>query len=96
MLQTQPFDRVSKSAIEKFQKRHGKKAARILSILGEKLQPFYRAIQSDIGQELLKDAIFKMNEILEKIIDETADSKDLAEFRVLRHITLEWSKKIQN
>lgn len=94
MPQTQPLDRVSKEVFSRFENRNRKNAERVLRTLS-KLQPFYNAIHSDVGQELLNDSIVRMNEIIELIINEEAKEKDLAEFRVLRHITLEWSKKIE-
>jgi len=86
--------RLSKGAIERFEKKHSQKAARILSALG-KAQPFNEAIETEIGQELLKDAIIRMNEIVELIVEEKSTENDRAEFRALKRVTLAWSSKIE-
>mgnify|MGYP001563776288 CR=1 FL=1 len=61
----------------------GKRGAHTLDILG-KYQPFVTAVSSPIGWELLKDDIQRHEELLEKIYNEQADVRELAEFRYLK------------
>ena len=87
---------LSVTAIESFEKKNGGKAAsRILKALA-RTEPFHVAINSDIGQELLKDCVVRMDQIIEMIIDESAEEKDRAEFRALKSITASWSTRIHN
>ena len=79
--------------IERFVARTGKKAERILNILGKNEQ-FLNAISSPLGQELLTDSVERMELLLEKIIDEKADDKDRADFRALRAIATRWAERI--
>lgn len=87
--------KINQQVIENFIQKHGKKASQILSALG-KSQPFIEAIQTNIGQELLKDALEMIQERLDKIINEEATELEKAEYRVLRTITTRWVDKINN
>ena len=83
--------------IEDYIKRHGKKGqekvSRILSSLG-KSEQFLNAIQSPLGTELLTDLISMMEEKLDKIINETADDKDRADYRACKILSLRWADRI--
>lgn len=83
--------------IEGYITRHGKKgkemASRLLSALGKNEQ-FLNAFNSPLGSELLTDLISMMEEKLDKIIDETADDKDKADFRAAKNLSMRWVGKI--
>jgi len=55
---------------------------------------FVDALASDVGQLLLKDSIDKMDSILTKIINEEADERDRAEYRVLKSILDVWCHRV--
>lgn len=69
--------------IEAYMERHGKHAAMVLKQLGKDLA-FVQAIRSPIGQELLKDDVDRLHELLEKIWNESISTQDMAEFRFLK------------
>lgn len=73
--------------------RKKKEGERVFKALG-KTQGFFQAINTPLGQEILSSVVERMEIILERIINEEADAKEKAEFRVLRNITSEWSDKI--
>lgn len=84
----------SVSELENFLSRRKKKEGeRVFKSLG-RTQSFVNAINTPLGQEILTTVIERMENILEKIINENSDDKERAEFRVLRNITSEWSEKI--
>lgn len=56
---------------------------------------FLSIFESDIGQELLKDATDRMQALLLKIIEEDASPEEHAEYRALRDITRKWLGKIK-
>jgi len=86
---------VTPSELERFISRDKGKAKRILSVLA-KNQQFLNAIKSPVGQELLTEAIHRMESLLEKIVNEDSNEKDRAEYRCLRDITTQWAEKISN
>jgi hypothetical protein len=88
------MDNFALDDLEKYVARHGSRnATRVMSMLGKKL-PFVEAIKSEIGQELLKDAIAKLEILLEKGFENTATDDEKAEYRVLKSIVETWSKRI--
>ena len=84
---------VNSQQLEKFLNTHGQKAAKVVSVLAKRSK-FKTAVETDIGQELLIDALASMEELLESIIMEKATAKDKATFRALRMITTKWIDKI--
>ena len=70
--------------LEQYLNTHGKHASMTLSLLG-KLQPFLNALNSELGQELLKDDIVQHEILLTKIYNENATIQELAEFRYLKN-----------
>lgn len=91
---------ITPETIENYTKKHGSQScARIMSVLGKK-QPFYEAIRTDIGQELLKDVIQKMEILLEKaIVDDPTNpmtDADKAEYRVLKNLAETWANRIHS
>lgn len=79
--------------INKFLQTHGKQAARVVNILAKR-EKFKRAIETDIGGEIMVDALNRMEELLQKIIEETASPQELGEFRALRNIVNKWQDKL--
>lgn len=60
---------------------------RVLATLAEQLakeSPFVEAIQSEVGQELIKFWLIEADRLLAKIIDEKATDEERAEFRVIK------------
>jgi len=90
---------ITPETLENFVRKHGAKScARIMSVLGKK-QPFYQAIRSEVGQELLKDVINRLEIILDKYIKDDPKNKvtdaEHAEYRVLFNLAETWSVRIQ-
>jgi len=79
--------------IEKFLETHRDKAAKVISVLAKRAK-FKAAIETDIGQELMIDALSSMEELLDKIIMERATKEEKADFRALRKIMTKWQDKI--
>ena len=69
--------------INAYLKKTGKKGSLALSILG-KQEPFVQALQSEVGFEILKDDVQRLDEIMVKIYNENATPQELAEFRYLK------------
>ena len=89
-----PFEHeITLEDIEKFVSIHGHSVAKTLSLIG-KQREFVDALSSDVGRELLNDVMVKMEILLEKIIQEKASKKELAEYRNLRGIFNRWTKRI--
>lgn len=79
--------------IASFLQKTGKKGALTLDLLG-KLSPFVRAMQSQVGYEILKDDVARHEEILGKIYNEKVSEQELAEFRYLKSRLERISKRI--
>lgn len=86
-------DEISSDKIEDFLQKGGKRAVRILSILGKNLQ-FKNAIETPLGQELLIDLMELMEVRLEKIVNLKATEKDKSEYTAYRELTDKWVEKI--
>jgi len=86
---------VTKEELERFINKHGKNASKMLSILG-KGQQFVNAIESPVGTEIMGEMLTALEIKLELIINEKADAKDLAEYRVLRNLANNWVNKIND
>jgi len=74
-------------------KRKGRFGAQTLSILG-KHQPFVEAINSELGKQLLKDAIGLHESLLGKIATLTATPEETMEYMAIRKIIMKWSERI--
>ncbi len=68
-------------------------ARRLLSVLG-KNKSFYNAIETPVGQELLKDVIHQIDKRIQKIIVEEDTPEIRAELRAYISILNTWSKTI--
>ena len=80
-------------AIDEFLRKNKRRGASVISAMG-KQKAYIEALKSPIGNTLLSGLIARQDSLLEKIIQEEADVKDLAEYRVLRSISSEWAEKI--
>lgn len=70
--------------VERYLSLTGRRGASTLSLLG-KLNPYFNSvINSEIGHQLLKDDIDRMEELLIKIWEEKEGDQEKAEFRYLR------------
>jgi hypothetical protein len=67
------------------------KAQKILKVLG-KTESFARAFSSQVGQEILMDAIQESEVLLDKIVKEEASEGDRAEFRAFKKIITRWEQ----
>jgi len=83
----------SSQQIEKFLYTHREKAGKVISVLAKRSK-FKTAIETEIGQELMLDALTCMEELLDKIIMEKATKEEKADFRALRKIMTKWQDKI--
>ena len=80
--------------VERLLLKTGKRGAQLLSVLGRQ-QSFIRAIESEIGRELLKDALSITEGLLEKIISEEAVEAERAEYRAFKKILITWAQRIE-
>lgn len=85
--------RIDLEKIQHLLEKTGKHGAQLLSVLG-KQAAFQRAIESEVGQQLLKDALAQAEQLLEKIVSDTATDTDRADFRAFRGILLAWGARI--
>lgn len=76
------YDRIGRDRFEKYISRLGKQSK------------LYTALESSIGQELLKEAINRSEALLLKIINEDASEVERADFRALKTILNDWAGKI--
>jgi hypothetical protein len=68
-------------------------ASSLLSALGRDKQ-FLNAIETSLGQELLKDATSSIENIISLILQEKDEPKDRAELAAYLNITNKWQKMI--
>lgn len=72
-------------------RKMGKKnASNLLSVLGRDKQ-FINALDTPVGQELLKDATSCVEDIISLILQEKDESKDRAELKAYLAIITKWS-----
>lgn len=76
-----------------FNKKGEKQGNAILESIA-KQNKFVKAFSSDIGQELLKDASARLEELFNKIVQETSTEVERAEFRAFKVILERWLKRI--
>jgi len=84
---------VTAEQLADYLRRTRKQGARTLSILGH-FQPFVEAMQSQIGKEILGDAITLHEELLQKVGALTATDDEKMEYRILQKIIYRWSERI--
>lgn len=90
------MEKIDITDIETFSKNHGvAKTTRLLSILGKNKQ-FIDAWEKPAGKEILGHLLVMTDKRLDKIIDETADDKDRAEYRVCLELLANFRDKINS
>lgn len=70
-----------------------KNGSRTLSILGH-FRPFVEAMETEIGKEILQDAISLHEMLLMKVADLTATPEETMEYKAVRKIIRAWSERI--
>lgn len=92
---------ITPQTIAEFSQKHSPNHCnRLLSVLG-KNKAFYNAVSSEIGQELLKDIVFKMEYLIERQIYETETDPakaaiERADYRCYKELLDKWSSRISN
>ena len=75
-------------------KKMGKdNASQLLSVLG-KDKSFLSALETEVGQELLRDAVSSVEHIIGLILNEKEDDKDKADLRAYLSIIKRWQGRI--
>lgn len=69
------------------------RANALLNALGKQEQ-FYNAIETEVGQELLKDLLEGIERRIELVIKEEDDEKTRAELRAYRELLDRWTTQI--
>lgn len=94
MLDQDIKEKINLEDIEKFGKKHGTNVtSRLLSSLG-KNQQFVQAWDSPVGKEILGVIIPLAEAKLDKIIDESAEDTDKADYRAYMRILTVFRDKI--
>ena len=70
-----------------------KNASALLSVLGKQKQ-FLSALDTPVGQELLKDAVLSVESKIELILNEKDTPQDRAELKAYLTILRKWQKMI--
>jgi hypothetical protein len=88
-----PEEDIQKTLTSLARKMGEKNASALLSVLGKDKQ-FVDAIESVVGQELLKGAVSEMENIIGTILAEKDTPKDRAELKAYLNITRKWQNQI--
>lgn len=89
-------ERIALENRDKYAKRHGSaQLSKLLSVLGKQRQ-FVQAWETPVGREILSDLILLAEEKLEKIVEEKADEKDRADYRVCKKLLTKFRDKINS
>ena len=85
-------DEITLEIIEEHARKHGRKGtAQLMSVLGRK-QPMYHALtKSESVKIVLKSAMGRMNELLDKIIEDKCTTEEKHEYNSLKKIFTDWS-----
>jgi hypothetical protein len=88
-------DKINKNLMALSRKMGRKGASALLSVLGKNKQ-FLSALDSDVGQELLKDAVNSIEGKIELILilGEKDKPKDRAELQAYLSITAKWASRL--
>jgi len=81
--------------IEEHARKHGRKGtAQLMSVLGRK-QPMFQALtKSESVKIILKNAMGRMNELLDKIIEDKCSIEEKHEYNSLMKIFGDWSTEL--
>ena len=66
----------------------GRKGSQVLSMLGRLNKHFDSVIRSDVGKEILVSDIRRIEELMDKVVDETASDQEKAELRYLKKVRI--------
>ena len=84
-------DPITLDDIQQHTRRTNAKAtAKLLSFLGRKRE-FVDQINTEIGQALFHKVTHRLDELFEKIAEETASSEEKMEFRITRKLLTDWA-----
>ena len=84
---------INKTLAQLAKKMGQKNASNLLSVLGRDKQ-FINALETPLGQELLKDAVRCIEDKISIILQEKDEPKDRAELKAHLAIVTKWSKII--
>ena len=84
---------VTAEQLANFLRRKGRVGSQTLSVLG-KYRPFVEAINSEVGKEILRDAILVHESLLTKVADLTAAPEETMEYSAIRKVIMRWSDRI--
>lgn len=84
---------VTAEQLASYLKRTGRVGAKTLSILGH-VQPFIDAMNTEVGREILKDAVTCHEELLTKVGTLTASDSEKMEYQALQSIIRRWAERI--
>jgi len=82
-------EEIDKRQMQLARKMGGKSASALLSVLGKNRQ-FINALETPVGQELLKDAVSSIEGKIELILGEKDKPKDRAELQAYLSIVGKW------
>ena len=81
-------------AISELTSRYGRKRVEhTLQALGRKYQ-FSAALNSDVGELLLRDMMEMWDELLPKVVDQNATDQEKVQFQVVNTLLVRWAKRI--
>ena len=66
---------------------------KMLSILGRK-RKFVDELNTEVGQQLFKKVTTRLEELFEKVADDTAEPEEKMEFKVTRRLLGDWAKEM--
>ena len=78
------FANVTLSEIQRYLELTGKKGSLVISILGRLTPQLNSILNNEMGREMLRDDINRLEELLMKIYKEEATEIERAEFRYLK------------
>lgn len=84
---------VTAEQLATYLRKNGRNGSKTLSVLGH-FQPFVDAFNTEIGKELLRDALNLHEMLLQKVADLTATPEETMEYKAVRKIIMAWSERI--
>lgn len=84
------------SKVTEILKRYGHKRGQLILLDLARKDRFVEALDTEVGKELLSDAIDRLDFLLSKIIHEESTERDRAEYRVLKQIVEKWGNRVES
>lgn len=84
---------VTAEQLANYLRRKGREGSQTIAVLN-RYQPFVEAINSEMGKEILRDAITVHESLLMKVADLTATPEETMEYSAIRKIIMRWSERI--